>query len=144
MLGGVLFGAIHMDLRGLPVRALLGVLLGWMVWRGRSIYPAMLAHGLFDSTSVALFAWALKRVGPEKIAAAAEAPGMHLETSDTVALSAGAALVLIGAILFRTGVRRPVMQASPAGDFPVATPADSIPTAPRPPSPLVGEGGGEG
>jgi membrane protease YdiL (CAAX protease family) len=101
VLVGILFGAIHMDLRGLPLRAALGALFGWMVWRGKSIYPAMIAHGIFDSTSVALFYWAMRRVGAEQIAAAAEKPGFHVETSDLVALAVGAVLICAGAWLFR-------------------------------------------
>jgi membrane protease YdiL (CAAX protease family) len=67
ILVGVLFGAIHMDLPGLPIRAALGVLLGWIVWRSGSIYPAMLAHGLFDSASLAMFWWALRSQGEQAV-----------------------------------------------------------------------------
>jgi membrane protease YdiL (CAAX protease family) len=104
VLVGVLFGAIHMDLAGLPVRAALGVLLGWIVWRGGSIYPAMLAHGLFDSTSIAMFWWALHSQGEKALTTQ---PGrFHLEQSDWVALSIGAASVVAGFMLYRVSLRR--------------------------------------
>ena len=112
---GVLFGAIHMDLRGLPIRALLGMLLGWIVWRGRSIYPAMVVHALFDSTSVALFAWALKRVGHERIMAASQTAGFQLEKSDVVALSVGGLLIMAAVILFRYGLRAQEFRQPPEG-----------------------------
>jgi sodium transport system permease protein len=104
ILVAVLFGAIHMDLAGLPVRAALGVLLGWVVWRGGSIYPAMLAHGLFDSTSVALAWWALRTQGEHALTT--HPVSFHVDRSDVIALSFGAAAVAAGAILFRASLRR--------------------------------------
>jgi sodium transport system permease protein len=112
-LGGVLFGAIHMDVHGLPVRAALGILLGWMVWRGRSIFPAMLAHGLFDSTSVAMFYWALRRVGADRLTAASESTAFHLEYSDVAMLAVGGLFVLGGLLLFQRGARGADAPASP-------------------------------
>ena len=124
VLVGILFGAIHMDLRGLPLRAALGALFGWMVWRGKSIYPAMIAHGIFDSTSVALFYWAMRRIGAEHIAAAAEKPGFHVETSDGVALAVGAVLIFAGAWMFRRTL--PAREKPETAGFPVtAEPAAS-------------------
>ena len=103
VLVGVLFGAIHMDLRGMPIRAALGVLLGWLVYRGGSIYPAMLAHGLFDSTSIALFWWALRTQGEEALTT--QPTGLAIEQSDVIALAIGAALTGAGAMLFRASLR---------------------------------------
>jgi sodium transport system permease protein len=108
---GVLFGAIHMDVHGLPVRAALGILLGWIVWRSGSIYPAMLAHGLYDSTSIAMFYWALRTQG-EKILTTQPA-GLHLERADVIALSVGAVAIVVGAILFGMSTRR-AQSAAPA------------------------------
>jgi ABC-type branched-subunit amino acid transport system permease subunit len=95
-----------MDLRGLPLRASLGVLLGWIVWRGGSIYPAMLAHALFDSTSISIFYWALRTQGEQALAT--QPSGLHLERSDYVALGLGAAAIVAGAIVFRAALRNPV------------------------------------
>lgn len=99
ILVGVLFGAIHMDLAGLPVRAALGVFLGWIVWRTGSIYPAMLAHGLFDSTSIAMFWWAIKTQGEKALAT--QPAAIAIERTHVIALAAGAAVLLAGAIVFR-------------------------------------------
>ena len=101
---GVLFGAVHMDLAGLPVRAALGVLLGWIVWRCGSIYPAMLAHGLFDSTSIAMFWWALRSHG-EQVLATQPAP-FQLARSDVIALVVGGAAAAAGFVLFRAAIRK--------------------------------------
>ena len=101
ILVGILFGAIHMDVPGLPVRAALGVFLGWLVWRTDSIYPAMLAHGLFDSTSIALVYWALRTQGEKALSAT----GFSLDKSDRIALGVGAAAVVAGAVLLRGALR---------------------------------------
>jgi membrane protease YdiL (CAAX protease family) len=113
ILVGVLFGAIHMDVHGLPVRAALGILLGWIVWRTGSIYPAMVAHGVYDSTSIAMFYAALRTHG-EKILTTQPA-GFHLERSDLVALSLGAAAVVVGAGLFAVANRRRRPSPAPPG-----------------------------
>lgn len=55
--GAILFSAIHLDAHGFPLRAALGILLGWIVWRTGSIYPAMVAHAFYDTTQLALAAW---------------------------------------------------------------------------------------
>ena len=111
VLVGLLFGAIHMDLAGLPMRAALGVLLGWLVWRSGSIYPAMLAHGLFDSTSIAMAWWTIRTHG--EAALATQPSGLQVERSDVIALVVGAAVIAAGVILFRASLRRP-QAATPA------------------------------
>ena len=113
VLVGILFGAIHMDLPGLPIRVALGVLLGWIVWRGGSIYPAMLAHGLFDSTSIAMVWWALHT--HEEKALTTQPAGFHLDPSDVVMLAIGAAAVVAGAALFRSALRRSAPSLTHAG-----------------------------
>ncbi len=55
-IGGFLFAAAHMDISGLPVRLVLGVLLGWTVWHTGSIFPAMLLHATIDTTNTAVAA----------------------------------------------------------------------------------------
>ena len=104
VLVGILFGAIHMDIHGLPVRAALGVLLGWIVWRTGSIYPAMVAHGVYDSTAIAMFYAALRSQG-EKILTTQPA-GLHLERADIIALVTGAIAVVVGVTLLRMGSRK--------------------------------------
>jgi len=52
-----LFGAAHLDLHGLPLRMALGVVLGWVVWRTGSIFPAMILHGVYDAVTVGMASW---------------------------------------------------------------------------------------
>jgi sodium transport system permease protein len=58
-LGALLFALAHMDVSGMLFRTILGFILGWMVWRGGSLFPAMLMHMTVDSTQMALLAWRL-------------------------------------------------------------------------------------
>jgi len=55
-LGAMLFALAHLDLHGAPIRFGLGVILGYVVWRGGSIWPAMILHGVYDSFQIALAA----------------------------------------------------------------------------------------
>jgi membrane protease YdiL (CAAX protease family) len=87
----LLFSAIHLDAHGFPIRALLGGLLGWIDWRSGSIFPAMLTHGLFDTTQLALEAWELH-------------PGMTgqgITGLDKVSLVVGAVVVVVAWFLLR-------------------------------------------
>jgi membrane protease YdiL (CAAX protease family) len=52
VIGALLFAAAHLDLYGLPIRTLLGVLLGWMVVRNGSVFPAMVTHASYDITQL--------------------------------------------------------------------------------------------
>jgi sodium transport system permease protein len=103
-LTAILFGALHFDVHGLPIRTGLGVLLGWVTWRGKSILPAMLAHGLYDATVLANAAWQIHVHGKE-IVTAPPKPGIHLTTFDLVTMGIGAAMVVIGVLLIRTGLK---------------------------------------
>lgn len=96
----LLFSAAHFDFHGLVVRALLGVLLGWMVWRAGSIFPAMIAHALFDSTQLALAVWQMHHAS-----AGADASTLTLSGSDLVLLAAGAGLVVAGLGMWRLSTR---------------------------------------
>jgi membrane protease YdiL (CAAX protease family) len=49
LLSGVLFAAIHLDLRALVPLATLGCLLGYVAHRGGSLVPAILVHALWNS-----------------------------------------------------------------------------------------------
>src|SRR5438067_1066873 len=50
IVAATLFSAAHMDVHGFPLRLLLGVILGYVVWRGGSIFPAMVLHAAYDAT----------------------------------------------------------------------------------------------
>jgi hypothetical protein len=90
--GGLLFAAAHMDMSGLPLRTILGILLGWIVWRGGSIFPAMLLHAAYDGVSVA---WAAHQL-------------VHGTESDQISigyLAAGIAASIAGWLLIRLAPR---------------------------------------
>jgi sodium transport system permease protein len=90
--GGLLFAAAHMDLSGLPLRTILGIILGWIVWRGGSIFPAMLLHAAYDGVSVA---WAAHQI-------------VHGTESDQISggiLAAGIVTTLAGWLLIRSAKR---------------------------------------
>jgi hypothetical protein len=65
IIAAVLFAAAHLDLHGLTIRAALGVVLGWVVWRTGSIFPAMLVHGLYDAGTLGLAWWVVRKHGVE-------------------------------------------------------------------------------
>jgi sodium transport system permease protein len=63
----ILFAAAHLDLYGLPIRTLLGVILGWLVIRTGSIFPAMATHAAFDITQLLHLSYAVHRVGAKNL-----------------------------------------------------------------------------
>jgi sodium transport system permease protein len=97
-----LFSAAHMDAHGFPLRLLLGLVLGYVVWRGGSIFPAMLLHAAYDATQLAQLAWAVHTQG----AAAATEQAVHSATTSLDAefwltFAVGTVLLVAGAWLFR-------------------------------------------
>ena len=62
----VLFGAMHLPMG--PIAAvlagILGLLLGLIIVLHQSIWPAVIAHGVFDATTIALLPWWLERIQP--------------------------------------------------------------------------------
>ena len=53
----LLFAAVHFDVQGFVVRTMLGVLLATLVLRGRSIFPAMTLHFIYDAAALGSAAW---------------------------------------------------------------------------------------
>ena len=51
---GVLFGAAHGLVAGLPVLAFFGIVVGWLRVRTDSVYPGMLLHGTFNGVALIL------------------------------------------------------------------------------------------
>jgi sodium transport system permease protein len=84
----LLFAAAHLDLWGMPIRAFLGVVLGWMVFRTGSVFPAMLMHAAFDATQLLVMSRAIQTSGK------ADAVEMHAWM-----LAVGALLVVAGYLL---------------------------------------------
>jgi sodium transport system permease protein len=124
--GAFLFGAMHMDLHGLPLRTLLGCWLAWLVWRGGSIFPAMLAHFLYDSTSLAIAAYSLHAEAAVGATTRPAQSGLHLSTADITMLAVGAVLMAIGWLLWRTA-NPPRLASNAAGAFDVM-PASQSPS----------------
>ncbi len=63
-LAAVIFGIGHLSQGPLAVllTALLGLGLGVIMVVHRSIWPAVIAHGMFDATSMALLPWAMQHI----------------------------------------------------------------------------------
>ena len=91
----ILFAAAHLDLYGMPVRTFLGIILGWMVVRTRSVFPAMMMHAVYDITQLLYVAYEVRKVGAEKL----------METATTATTQPLAVWILLpGAILIAAGV----------------------------------------
>jgi sodium transport system permease protein len=71
LIGAALFAAAHLDLYGLPIRTFLGILLGWIVVRSGSVFPAMLMHAAYDITQLLYVSLEVKKQGTAKILASA-------------------------------------------------------------------------
>lgn len=60
----VLFGAMHLPMG--PIAAVGAGLIGWLLGvtmiLHKSIWPAVIAHGLFDATTMAILPWAMTKV----------------------------------------------------------------------------------
>jgi sodium transport system permease protein len=97
--GGILFAAAHLDAYGFAVRAIIGVVLGWLVIRTGSIFPAMIAHGAYDMVQLFMLSAEIKTQGGQKLLEMTAAH--HGIEWDLKALGVGTALLLGSwAILF--------------------------------------------
>lgn len=104
--GGALFAAAHMDMHGFPIRMLLGVILGYVVWRGKSIFPAMLLHGVYDAVQLGRLAWAIRTQGvPQTLHEAAAPPVVPIDAAFWVQFAIGTVLLVAGGWLLRTAWR---------------------------------------
>jgi membrane protease YdiL (CAAX protease family) len=107
-IGAVLFAAAHMDVHGFPIRLLLGLILGYVVWRGGSIFPAMLLHAAYDATQLGLMAYAIQVEGAAKVTADAANPGAtSFDSGFWIQTGIGVVLLLAGARLMRRSMRAP-------------------------------------
>jgi membrane protease YdiL (CAAX protease family) len=63
-IAAILFGLGHLSqgVMAIGLTALLGFGLGLIMVLHRSIWPAVIAHGMFDATSLALIPWALEKL----------------------------------------------------------------------------------
>ena len=68
----LLFAFAHFDFHGLPLRLLLGIILGWLAYRTNSLYPAILTHFAYDAVALLVVAFQTRDVGLQKTLAGAE------------------------------------------------------------------------
>jgi len=109
----ILFAGIHLDVHGLPLRTLLGILMGWIVWRTGSIYPAMLTHGLYDTAGLGMAAWQIHHSGLNSL--------NTFNSFDYWALAVGGVLLVIAVALWvrlTPSLVRDRFRALPAGPVP--------------------------
>jgi sodium transport system permease protein len=92
----ILFSALHLDVHGFPLRAALGALLGWIAWRTGSIVPAVVAHGLYDTTALAIGAWQIHHGQVSS----------GITTLEKSAMAVGAVLIAAGIVLSRRAGRQ--------------------------------------
>jgi sodium transport system permease protein len=98
VIGGLLFAAAHLDLYGLPIRTLLGILLGWIVVRSGSVFPAMATHAAFDITQLLDLSGKVRRYGGAQGLLEAARAGRGEEISNTLLLGA-LVLAVVGMML---------------------------------------------
>ena len=111
--GGFLFAAAHLNLPGFLVRMALGVLLGVLVLRGRSIFPAMLLHGVYDAAALGGAAWDVHAHGLAATLHTAARSDMGVSRAELMGGPAlGTVLLVLGWLLCRSAWRRRV---EPAG-----------------------------
>ena len=67
VISGILFAAAHLDVYGFALRGLISIVLGWLVVRTGSIFPAMAAHAVYDLTKVAQFSYLVSTHGGDKV-----------------------------------------------------------------------------
>lgn len=133
-LGSLLFAAVHFDLQGLLARTVLGVLLAVLVLRGRSIFPAMILHFVYDAVAVGGMAWDVHRLGAAsvlRIAGRADAGASRAEL--IVGPVVGTLLLGVGWRLCVSGWRRRREREAEMQTEPLEPPAPAEPGAVWPP-----------
>ena len=104
----IIFAAAHLDLHGLPLRTLLGLILGWVVYHTRSILPAVLIHVLYDATQLAIAAWQVHHEDP--------AAPARLDAWFWARFGIGALMTIVGYLSIRRAARaRDVVEDGPRG-----------------------------
>ena len=110
------------DLHGLALRTFLGCVLGYVVWRGGSIFPAMLLHALYNASTLTYGYLKSKSAAPGN--AIDEISFVKFNAETFVLLGVGTVLLMIGGWLLSRRFKAHDMEAAaahamPAGAFPV-------------------------
>lgn len=100
LIGAAMFSAAHLDLHGFPLRLLLGLVLGYVVLRTRSIFPAMLLHGLYDASQVAYLSYQVHSEGLDAAIQHASTPE-PLTLSSLLLPAVGVVFLVVAYYLFR-------------------------------------------
>jgi membrane protease YdiL (CAAX protease family) len=131
-----LFAAVHFDLQGFLVRMLLGVLLAALVLRGRSIFPAMMTHFVYDAAALGSAAWDVHVQGINKVLRLTDSADMGVSRAELILGPViGAVLLGIGWALCASAWRRRGPELLPE---PEAIPLGSV----WPPPPVQDEANG--
>jgi membrane protease YdiL (CAAX protease family) len=95
----ILFSVAHLDVHGFLIRAVLGGLFGWIVWRTGSILPAMLAHFLYDASQLAVSSW---QVHLESLHGQVST-SLEFSKLDYISLAVGAVAMVAAFLIWRSG-----------------------------------------
>ena len=93
-LASLLFAAVHFDIQGFVVRTMLGVLLAVLVLRGRSIFPAMVLHFVYDAAALGSAAWDVHSQGVKAALRVAGRADMGVSLHELVISTAVGTLLL--------------------------------------------------
>ena len=131
-LASVIFAAVHFDVQGFIVRTMLGVLLAVLVLRGRSIFPAMALHFVYDAAALGSAAWDVHSQGVNAALRVASRADMGVSLQELVISTAvGTLLLAAGWGLCWSAWRRqrvgPALEEGPAEPGTVWPPAPERP-----------------
>ncbi|MEI8196278.1 MAG: CPBP family glutamic-type intramembrane protease, partial [Phycisphaerae bacterium] len=81
-----MFAFAHFEFHALPLRMLLGIIMGWLAYRTNSLIPAILTHFAYDAATFLYIAYYVHSAGLEKALAGANAstqmsPGWLIATA---------------------------------------------------------------
>ena len=131
-MASLIFAAVHFDLQGFVVRTMLGVLLAVMVLRGRTIFPAMALHFVYDAAALGSAAWDVHSQGATAALRVASRADMGVSLHELVISTAiGTLLLAAGWVLCWSAWRRKRMEPAP-GEL-VVEPGTVWPPAPEGP-----------
>ena len=90
-----LFAAVHLDLQGFLVRVMLGVLLAVVVFRGKTLFPAIVLHFVYDVAAIGSSAWYVHVLGLKAVLRLSTQADMGANRGDLIGGSVVGTLLLI-------------------------------------------------